>query len=95
VGEKIMVSQILDKFIKVENEACIMDGKRHLKPFSPNWKSWCVMDSKHSKCAPIVRWKKSRWLCCGAQGVNQKICIPNMIELMGKTPKMNDKRKAR
>jgi hypothetical protein len=22
------------------------------------WKLWCVMDSKHKKCAPIVEWKQ-------------------------------------
>jgi hypothetical protein len=50
-----------------------MDGRRHLKPSSPNWKSWYVMDSKHSKCDPIVKWKPLGWLWCGAQGANQKI----------------------
>ncbi len=28
-----------------------------LKTLWPNWKLWCVMDSKHNKCAPIVRWR--------------------------------------
>jgi hypothetical protein len=31
------------------------------------------MDSKHSKCDPIVKWKQLGWLWCGAQGANQKI----------------------
>jgi len=35
-----------------------------------NWKLWCVMDSKHNKCVSIVEWRQSRWLWCGAQGVN-------------------------
>jgi hypothetical protein len=24
-----------------------------------------LMDSKHSKCVPIVGWRQSRWLWCG------------------------------
>ncbi len=63
-----MMGQILKKLVEEKGEACTMDGRRHSKPFSPNWKPWCVMDSKHNKCVPIVGW-----LWCGAQGVNQKI----------------------
>ncbi len=50
------------------------------------------MDSKQNKGVPIVKWKQLWWLWCGEQGVNQKIIShPKMIELVGKTPKMNDK----
>jgi hypothetical protein len=52
-----MVGQILKELVKKEGEACTMDGRRHLKPFGPNWKLWCVMDSKHNKCAPFVGWR--------------------------------------
>jgi hypothetical protein len=62
------MGQILKKLVEEKGEACTMDGKRQSKPFSPNWKPWCVMDSKHNKCVPIVGW-----LWCGAQGVNKKI----------------------
>ncbi len=57
VGKKFMVGQILKELVKKEGEACTMDGRRHLKPFGPNWKLWCVMDSKHNKCAPFVGWR--------------------------------------
>jgi hypothetical protein len=57
-----MVGQILKKLVEKEGKACTMDGRRHLKPFGPNWKPWCVMDSKHNKCAPIVGWRQSWWL---------------------------------
>jgi hypothetical protein len=86
VGENLMVGQILEKLVDKKGEACTMVGKRCLKPSSPNWKLWCVLDSKHNKCVPIARW-----LWCDAQGANRKINhIPNMIELVGKTPKTYD-----
>jgi hypothetical protein len=25
-----------------------MDGRRQSKPFGPNWKLWCVINSKHN-----------------------------------------------
>jgi hypothetical protein len=28
------------------------------------------MDSKHNKCAPIIKRKYLGWLWCGAQGAN-------------------------
>jgi hypothetical protein len=59
VGDKFMVSQIFEKLVKEEGKVYTMDGKRHSKPSKPNWKSSCVMDSKHSKCAPIVGWRQS------------------------------------
>jgi hypothetical protein len=40
-----------------EGETSTMDGKKIFKTFGPNWKSWCVMDSKHNKCVPIVGWR--------------------------------------
>jgi hypothetical protein len=58
VGEKFMVNQILEELVKEKGETFTMDGKRHSKPFSPNWKPCCVMDSKHSKCVPIVKWSQ-------------------------------------
>jgi hypothetical protein len=68
MGENFMVGQIFKKLIEEKSEACTMDGKRQLKPSSPNWKPWCLMDSNHNKCVPILEW-----LWCGAQGANQKI----------------------
>ncbi len=65
-----MVGLILKKLVKEKNKACTMDGRRHSKPSRPNYKPWCVMDSKQRKCAPIVGWKQLGWLWCGAQGVN-------------------------
>ncbi len=73
LGENFMVGQIFEALVEEEGEACTMDGRRYSKPFGPNWKSWCVMDSKHNKCVPIVRWRWSRWLWRGAQGANQNI----------------------
>ncbi len=64
-----MVGQIFEELVE-EGKACTMDGKRSSKPFGPNWKSWCVMDFRHNKFAPIVGWKQLRWLWCGAQGAN-------------------------
>jgi hypothetical protein len=49
VGENFMVGQIFEELVEEDNEACTMDGIRHSKPFGPNWKLWCVMDSKHNK----------------------------------------------
>jgi hypothetical protein len=92
VGKNFIVSQIFEELVEEEGEICTMDGKRHLKPSGPNWKLWCVMDSKHNKCVPIVGWKQLWWLWCGVQGVIKRLYhIPNMIELVGKTPKTNDK----
>jgi hypothetical protein len=59
--------------VKEKGKDCTMDGRRRLKPFSLNCKLWWVMDSKHKKCAPIVGWRWSWWLWCGAQGANRKI----------------------
>jgi len=73
VGENFMVGIYFEELVEEKGKACTINGKRCLKPYSPNWKPWCVMDSKHSKCAPIVRWRQSMWLLCGAQGVNQNI----------------------
>jgi hypothetical protein len=73
VGKKFMVGQILEELIEEKGEACTMNGRRCSKPSSPNWKPWCVMDSKHNKCVPIVGWRQSSWLWFGVQGVNQKI----------------------
>jgi hypothetical protein len=57
--EKIfMVGQIFKKLVKEKGEAYTMDGRRCSKPFSPNWKPRCVMDSKHIKCVPVVEWKQ-------------------------------------
>jgi hypothetical protein len=39
VGENFMVGQIFEKLIKEEGKSYNMDGRRCLKPFSPNWKS--------------------------------------------------------
>jgi hypothetical protein len=57
VGKKFMVGQIPEELVEEEGEACTMNGRRRLKPFGPNWKLWCVMDSKHNKCVPIVKWR--------------------------------------
>jgi U3 small nucleolar RNA-associated protein 14 len=57
VGENFMMGQIFEELVEEKNKACTMDGKRHSKPSSPNWKLWCVMDSKHNKCALVVEWK--------------------------------------
>ncbi len=53
-----MVGQILEKLVKVKYKAYTMDGRRCSKPFSSNWKPWCVMDSKPNKCAFVVEWKQ-------------------------------------
>ncbi len=57
VREIFMVGQIFEVLIKEKGEACTMNGRRCSKPYSPNWKLWFVMDSKHNKCAPIVGWR--------------------------------------
>jgi hypothetical protein len=49
VGENFMVGQSFEELVEEDNEACTMDGIRHSKPFGPDWKLWCVMDSKHNK----------------------------------------------
>jgi len=68
VGENFMVGQIFKKLVKEKGEACTMDEKRHSKPSTSNWKLWCVMDSKHSKCAPVIRWNNK-----GGYGVVPKV----------------------
>jgi hypothetical protein len=73
VGENFMVGQIFEELAKEESEAYTMDERKHSKPSSPNWKPWCVIDSKHSKCAPIIGWKQLEQLWCAAQSANQKI----------------------
>ncbi len=73
VRENFMVGQILKKLVEEKGKTYTMDERKCSKPFKPNWNPWCVMDSKHIKCPPIVRWGQSRWLWCGAQIVNQKI----------------------
>jgi hypothetical protein len=71
VGKNFMVGQIFEeKLVQKKGKACTMDGKKSSKPFGPNWKSWCLMDFRHNKCAPIVGRKQSRWLRWGAQGAN-------------------------
>jgi len=70
VGKKFMEGQIFEELVKEKGEACTMDGRRHLKPSSPNWKLWCVMNFKHSNCALVVRWRQLGWLWCGVQGAN-------------------------
>jgi hypothetical protein len=60
--ENFMVGQIFEKLVEEEGDTCIMDGRRQSKSSSPNWKLWCVINSKHNKCAPIVRWKQLGWL---------------------------------
>jgi hypothetical protein len=72
--EKISLwAKFLKNWLKKKAGAYTMDERRHSKHFSPNWKSWCVMDSKHNKCAPIIEWRQLMQLWCGAQGANQKI----------------------
>jgi hypothetical protein len=71
-------------------KTCTMDGRKHLKPFCPNWKSCHFMDSKHGKFVPIVKWKQSWWLWHKVW-IERFDYIPNTIELVGKSPKMNDK----
>jgi hypothetical protein len=73
VEENFMVGQIFKELVEEEGKACTMDRRRPLKPSGPNWKSGCVMDSKHIKCAPIVEWRQLGWLWCGVQGANRKI----------------------
>jgi len=73
VKENFMMGQFLEELVKEKGKGYTMDGRRHLKPFNPNWKPWCVMDSKHSKCVPIVGWRQSGWLWCGVQGADQNI----------------------
>jgi hypothetical protein len=68
-----MVGQIFEELIEEKGEASPWMEKRPLKLYNPNWKLWCVMDSKHNKCALIVRWRQSKWLLCGVQRVNFKI----------------------
>jgi hypothetical protein len=70
VRENFTISQILKELVEEKGETCTMDGKRRSKPSSPNWKPWCVMDSKHNKCIPIVEWSQLGWLWCGAQDAN-------------------------
>jgi hypothetical protein len=50
VGENFMVNQILKELVEEKGKAYTMDGRRCSKPSRPNWKPWCVMDSKHNKC---------------------------------------------
>ncbi len=57
VGKKFMVGQILEEFFKEEGQTSTMDGKRCSKPFGPNWKLWCIMDSNHNIYVPIVGWR--------------------------------------
>jgi hypothetical protein len=73
VGNFFIMGQNFKELVEKEGEICTMDGRRHLKHFGPNWKLWCVMDSKHNKCVPIVGWRQLWWLWCGVHGVNQKI----------------------
>jgi hypothetical protein len=57
-------------------------------------KPWCVMDSKHNKCVPIVKWKQLRWLWCGVVckvRIERFDRIPSTIELARKSLKMDDK----
>jgi hypothetical protein len=56
-----MVGQIFKELVEGKGEACTINGKRHLKPSSPNWNLWCIMDSKHSKSAPIIGWRQLGW----------------------------------
>ncbi len=83
VGKKFMVGQILEKLVEKKGKACTMDGRRHLKPSSPNWKLWCVMDSKHNKCVPIIKWRQSTWLWCVVQGANRKIQLHSKHDWVG------------
>ncbi len=73
VRENFMVGKCFEELAEEEGKVYTMDERRHSKPSSPNWKLQCVMDSKHNKCAPIIGWRQSGWLWCGAQGANQKI----------------------
>jgi hypothetical protein len=84
-----MVGQIFKELVKEKGEACTMDGKRHSKPFCPNWKLWCVTDSKHNKCAPIVEWRQLEWLLVWCARCELK--DSSMIELVRKTLQMDDK----
>ncbi len=61
VGKKFMVGQILKESIEKKSKTCTTDGKRCSKPFGPNLKLWCIMDSKHDKCVPIVGWRQLGW----------------------------------
>jgi hypothetical protein len=73
VGKKFMMGQIFEELVKKKGKACTMDGRKCSKPYSPNWKLWCVMDSKHNKCVLVVGWRQLGWSWCVAQGANQKI----------------------
>jgi hypothetical protein len=33
-----------------EGEATTMDGRNCSKPFRPNWKLWCLVDSEYPLC---------------------------------------------
>ncbi len=92
VGENFMVGQIFDALVKKESKACTMDGRRRLKPSSPNWKPWCVMDSKHNKCAPIVSGNnKDGYGVVHEVQIERFDRIPSTIELARKILKMDDK----
>jgi hypothetical protein len=73
MGKTFMVGQIFEELVSKKGDICTMDGRRCLKSSGPNLKLWCVMDSNHSKCVPIIMWKQLRWLWCGVQNVNQNI----------------------
>ncbi len=66
VGQNFIVRKNFKFKKKKEGKSNTMDGRRHLKPFHPNLKLWCVMDAKHDKCVPIIRYRLSGWLWCGA-----------------------------
>ncbi len=46
--ENFMVGQIFEELVEEKGETCTMDGRRQSKPFGPNWKLWCVINSKHN-----------------------------------------------
>ncbi len=58
VRQNITMGKILNEFFDENGKTSTTDGKKGLKYFHPNWKSWCLMDSKHGKCAPIIKWKQ-------------------------------------
>jgi hypothetical protein len=61
-GKKIHGGPNFQRISQKKGEISTMDVRRRSKPSSPNWKPWHLMDSKHKKCVPIIRWKQLGWL---------------------------------
>jgi len=66
VGQNFIMGKKFQIVFEKEGKISTMDGRKHSKPFCLDWKLWHLMDSKHEKCVPIIRYRLSRWLWRGA-----------------------------